>query len=530
MTQQYKRIEFKVQLDTQQRQLFEWHQQKLRAIWNIGLACLEWREWYQKWEQVLASPAVPGYRPEPIEMVWAHNTVKDKHGKPKKKPVYGLACERVRFRLEKGESRPSVAPGEWVDDPKRGSGKTIEGYWVAYPAKPYAVKEHWVEEPRLPAHGKNPYMSLVTMFGQKNWPEDHFIRGMASAWVKGQCKALADAWASYRSGVRKRPRYRKRYQVGDSLLCPQRLNLKPSGISLPKMGLIRLKGLHDRVKPEWGNPCPVSLIQEGSDFYVQLTFPVETRKVRHNGVVVGLDPGSVRVITDDQGRAIEPPRFGKKMERRIRRLQAALNRKRRLNSEKVYYSEDNPNKFYLRPIPEWTHKNHDRQKLELQRLHAKVKRQRRAFNHFHSTRIVEAADVIILENLALPNVTAKVRKGKAGEQNGRKRKAGLNRNLLDNATGQLFSMIEQKAAAVGKPTTRVNPFRTSVTCNRCGFSDKANRPSQASFCCQQCGHRDNADRNAAANIKQMGILGVTKLTFDDRWQITVPGWGTMGGD
>ena len=287
------------------------------------------------------------------------------------------------------------------------------------------------------------------------------------------------------------------------------------------MGRVAVKGLQQR----WGDKpaCPIALIREGDEFYLQLTGEVQVPAVRSNKITIGIDPGSVRMATTDNGAVIDAPKFGKRIKRRQEKLQASINRKLRLNSDRVY-DESDSSKFYLKPRRNWKRKNLQKVRTKLQRLSAKAARQRRAYNHFHSTRIVQSADVIIMEGLELKNVTRAVKKGKSGEHNKRKAKAGLNRSLLDNAIGQFYGMIEQKAKDAGKATTRVNPFRTSMTCNKCGFSDAKNRKTQAGFHCQKCGHSDNADRNAALNIKRMGVLGVTKLTFDNDWNITVPGW------
>ena len=516
-TTKTRKIEFKVRLDLQQQQVFEHHSQALRFIWNTGLACIQWREWWEKWQQVLESPDRPGYCPEQVDMGWGYNLIG-------KKKVYGLCCDRVRFRLEKEE--PVLGLGEWIEGEKLGSGKRVAGYWVAYPAKPEIVREHWAQQPRLPLLMKNPYMALRTLFAKKNWDADSvegkIIHSLNTAWVAGECKALGDAWSSYKSGVRKRPRFKKRHEHSN-LINPSSKQTKffKNSLTLPGMGRVTVKGLDKR----WGNKpaCPIALIKEGRDFYLQLTGAVDVKPVRSNGVAIGIDPGSVHVATDDHGKTIEPPRYGKKAMRRIQKLQASINRKLRLNSDKVHDPE-NPEKFYLKPNKNWKRKNLKKVRAKIQRLSAKVSRSRRAFNHFHSTRLVQSADTIVLEGLELKNVTRAVKKGESGVKNGRKAKAGLNKNLLDNAIGQLYGMIEQKAKDAGKVTARVNPFRTSQTCNRCGFSDAGNRPSQAVFHCQKCHHYDNADRNAALNIKRMGILGVTKLTFDNEWNITIPGW------
>lgn len=507
-----RKVEFKVCLDRQQRQVFEHHSKALRFVWNTGLACIQWREWWEKWQQVLESPEHPDYAPEPVAIEWAYNLIG-------KKKVYGLACDRVRFRLEK---EPTLSTGEWIDGAKQ-----IEGYWVAYPFKPEPVREHWLLTPRLPLLMKNPYMALRTLFAKKNWDiettEGKIIHGLNTAWVAGECKALGDAWSSYKSGVRKRPRFKKRHEWSN-LVNPSSKQTKffKNSLTLPGMGRVTVKGLEKR----WGNKpaCPISLIKEGDTFYLQLTGEVLVEGKRSNGVAIGIDPGSVHVATDDAGHTIEPPRYGRNALRRIKKLQASVNRKIRLNSERVYHDEQDASKFYLKPRKEWKRKNLGKVRKQIQRLSSKVSRQRRAFNHFHSTRLVEMADTIILEALGLKNVTKAVKKGQAGRQNGRKRKAGLNRALLDNAIGQFYGMVEQKAKDAGKATMRVNPFRTSITCHFCGFSDKGNRPSQKLFHCKRCGHTDNADRNAAMNIKRMGLLGVTKLTFDNEWNITVQGW------
>jgi len=513
-----RKVEFKVQLDRQQQQVFEHHSGALRFIWNTGLACIQWREWWEKWQQVMESPEHPDYTPETVPIEWAYNLIG-------KKRVYALACDRVKFRLEKEE--PTLAPGEWVEGTKLGSGKRIAGYWVAYPAKPEPVREHWTLTPRLPLLMKNPYMALRTMFAKKNWDPDsvegRIIHSLNTAWVAGECKALGDAWSSYKSGVRKRPRFKKRHECSN-LVNPSSKQTKffKNSLTLPGMGRVTVKGLEKR----WGNKpaCPISVIKEGDTFYLQLTGDVEVEGKRSNGVTIGIDPGSVHLATDDRGNTIEPPRYGRNALRRIQKLQASINRKLRLNSDRIFHDDQEESKFYLKPRKNWRRKNLQKVRKKIQRLNSKITRQRRAFNHFHSTRLVEAADVIILEGLELKNVTKAVKQGEAGKQNGRKRKAGLNRALLDNSIGQLYGMVEQKAKDTGKVATRVNPFRTSITCHECGFSDKQNRLTQGNFICQRCGHRDNADRNAARNIKRMGILGVTKLTFDDNWDITVPGW------
>lgn len=67
-------------------------------------------------------------------------------------------------------------------------------------------------------------------------------------------------------------------------------------------------------------------------------------------------------------------------------------------------------------------------------------------------------------------------------------KRGLNRSILEQAWGRIYSQLEYKAASAGIPFVRVNPAHTSQTCAECGHVDAANRRGKA-FQCRGCGHR-----------------------------------------
>ena len=228
---------------------------------------------------------------------------------------------------------------------------------------------------------------------------------------------------------------------------------------------------------------------------------------------MGIDPGSKRHHTLDNGAFVEPPRYLVKSALKLRSLQRKMARQIRMNSTQVFNKEGRCTRMIWREG--WERKNFDKTKVQIAKLHQTVARQRKAFNHRLSTKYVRMFDEIALENTALTNITRAVKTGEAGVPNGRKAKSGLNRNLLDNAIGQFYTMIEVKAKASHRIVTRVEPQYTSQTCNSCGYRDKENRLTQAKFVCQHCGHSDNADTNAALNIKKMMQLGINRLTFTD---------------
>jgi len=73
---------------------------------------------------------------------------------------------------------------------------------------------------------------------------------------------------------------------------------------------------------------------------------------------------------------------------------------------------------------------------------------------------------------------------------------------------QLRAFIEYKAKQAGVELVIVNPRDTSRECSACGYTAKANRPSQSEFRCVACGHTDHADVNAARNIRSRARAAV----------------------
>jgi IS605 OrfB family transposase len=66
---------------------------------------------------------------------------------------------------------------------------------------------------------------------------------------------------------------------------------------------------------------------------------------------------------------------------------------------------------------------------------------------------------------------------------------------------ELQGKIAYKAKAEGIPVETVNPRNTSVTCRKCGQTNREYRDGDE-FSCTRCGYEVHADVNAAINIAQ----------------------------
>jgi IS605 OrfB family transposase len=84
---------------------------------------------------------------------------------------------------------------------------------------------------------------------------------------------------------------------------------------------------------------------------------------------------------------------------------------------------------------------------------------------------------------------------------------------------ELHRQLEYKAAELGVPILRVNPYRTSSTCPKCGEYTKPRRRVAPMFACAFCGRRMDRQLNAGVNIGRTALrssaeLGGLRLDLD----------------
>ncbi len=113
-----------------------------------------------------------------------------------------------------------------------------------------------------------------------------------------------------------------------------------------------------------------------------------------------------------------------------------------------------------------------------------------------SKEIADGAGTVAIEDLKVKNMTARA-KGK-----GSSAKTGLNREMAYSRPGTFQRQIMGACENAGVIVITVDPKGTSITCHKCGHSDKESRISQGRFRCanDKCYNDVNADINAAHNI------------------------------
>jgi len=151
-------------------------------------------------------------------------------------------------------------------------------------------------------------------------------------------------------------------------------------------------------------------------------------------------------------------------------------------------------KLYRKAEPEIAKAQSKKQKRKVRKLHAKVKNQRKDFNHKISRAIVDRYSVIMIGDVCSSKLA-------------QKRK--LAKSVYDAGWYQLKTFLSYKALAKGGFAKEVDERYTTQACSECGcISDSSPKGvvglSIRKWTCSECGVSHDRDINAARNILSSG--------------------------
>ncbi|MEU6412575.1 transposase [Microbispora sp. NPDC046933] len=306
----------------------------------------------------------------------------------------------------------------------------------------------------------------------KKTPERSWL-GDVSAVVLQQ--AVADLNKAYRNffdsitGRRKGPkvappRFRSRKDNRQAIRFTKnaRFSITPGGkLRLPKIGDVPVRW--SRALP--AEPSSVTVVEDAAgryfaSFVVEIAGqplpPVEPEK--------GIDLGLSAFATLSNGRKIDSPRFLRRAEKKLKRLQRALSRKAKGSRNRV------------------------KARQQVARQHAKVADARREFHHRQSTKLIRDNQAIYVEDLAV--------KGLA--------RTRLAKSVHDAGWAAFVGMLEYKARLYGRVFHRIDRwFPSSKLCSECGALAESMPLNVREWTCA-CGAVHDRDVNAAKNILAAG--------------------------
>ncbi|MBU1204837.1 MAG: transposase [Nanoarchaeota archaeon] len=202
----------------------------------------------------------------------------------------------------------------------------------------------------------------------------------------------------------------------------------------------------------------------------------ETQLVKHpSAEKIGIDVGIEHFATLSNGKTVDNPRILIKSEKRLKRVQKILSRKKKGSA------------------------NRRKARFILARQHLKVANQRFDFLHKLSHRIVRTYSFIAVEDLNICNMV---------------HNHHLAKSINDVSWGNFIQMLSYKAVTCGGQLVKVNPRGTSKTCSQCGTL--VDMPlSKRTFHCPNCGLVLHRDLNASFNIYDRAGLARISTPVDD---------------
>ncbi|APU40983.1 RNA-guided endonuclease InsQ/TnpB family protein [Streptomyces sp. TN58] len=250
----------------------------------------------------------------------------------------------------------------------------------------------------------------------------------------------------------------------------QSIRLTANGFSLRENGRLYVAKVGD-LRVRWSRPLPtaptsVTVTMDAAGRY-RASFVVDTEPefLPETTAEAGIDLGLSAFAVLSNGQKIASPRFLRRAERKLKRLQKDLSRKAKGS------------------------KNRTKARVKVARQHARVADRRRDWHHKESTRIIRENQAVYVEDLAVSGLA----------------RTRLAKSVHDAGWSWFLGMLEYKAARHGRYFGRIGRFEpTSQVCSACGIKDGPKPLHVRAWTCKECGTVHDRDVNAARNILAAG--------------------------
>ncbi|MGG2463878.1 RNA-guided endonuclease InsQ/TnpB family protein [Streptomyces sp. RGM 3693] len=250
----------------------------------------------------------------------------------------------------------------------------------------------------------------------------------------------------------------------------QSIRLTANGFTLRDNGTLYVAKVGD-LEVRWSRPLPavstsVTVTKDAADrYWASFVIDTDPEFLPELETETGIDLGLSHFAVLADGKKIDAPKFLRRAERKLKRLQKDLSLK----------AKGSNNRAKARKL--------------VARQHAKVADRRRDWHHKESTKIIRDNQAVYVEDLTVSGL-------------GRTR---LAKSVHDAGWSTFVAMLEYKAAKHGRYFGKIGRFEpTSQVCSACGIKDGPKPLHVREWTCQECGTVHDRDVNAARNILAAG--------------------------
>ncbi len=267
------------------------------------------------------------------------------------------------------------------------------------------------------------------------------------------------------------PSFKKKNNRQSFRLPNQKFKIIGNKIQLEKIGKVKI--VVDRKLPD-GKLMSVTVSKNPSgQYFASILIETEINYKPKTNKEVGIDLGIKTFSTQSDGVEIDNPKFLRKNQAKLRRMQQHLSRKQKGSNRR------------------------NRCRLKIAKLHQKVTNQRDWFLHNYSTSLISSYDRIYIEDL---NVSGMVKNHCL---------AGA---ISDVGWSKFTSMLAYKAEWYGKDVVKVGRFYASSSTCECGVKNDNLKLSDREWVCEACGLINQRDLLAANNILKEGRRSLGDIT------------------
>ena len=256
----------------------------------------------------------------------------------------------------------------------------------------------------------------------------------------------------------------------DKHYCNIEVDLEKKEIKLPKLKWVKIRGYRN-LNSVSGKIISTTISREpNGKYYVSVIYKQDDIKEEFiiPNTIVGIDLGIKKLLTLSDGTIFENNKYIEKYEKRIKRCQKELSRKKK-----------GSNNYY-------------KCKKRLATLYSKLKNARKYYIHKITKKITDNYDVIVCEKLQTKEMVMKKE---------------LSKKLTDASFYEIIRQLEYKSKFKGKQFYQIDTyFPSSQTCSVCGKIDKKYKDlKERNYICTNCHNELDRDVNASVNIMFEGL-------------------------
>ncbi len=277
-------------------------------------------------------------------------------------------------------------------------------------------------------------------------------------------EALRDldrAYKNFFEGRAKYPKFKHRKLGAGSFRLTGSIRVFKDSVQLPRIGMVRLKE-RGYLPIERVHVLSATISERAGKWFVSLHVEKEIEVRNNTGPVVGVDVGISNLATVSDGTIISNPKPLLRFERKKKRIQRFLARKKKGSNNRVHTT------------------------MRLARLELRIANIRRDAHHKATTMLARTKSVIGVESLNMAGLLKNHRVAK---------------HLADAGIGEFLGQLKYKTVWNGSTVVEADQFFPSTKrCSSCGAVKDEMLLSERTYKCESCGFEADRDLNAAINL------------------------------